>query len=503
MNFKTTIVLIVLLAAAGVTLFFTREPSAKTDTSSSTEGAKLVELDAKDVNKIIVTPSDSPGYTLEKVGADWQITAPVKAPAETWQVDALLRAVTDAHTRGQVDVGGANAASTGLATPRYQVQLVSPNKTVKLAVGSPSAIGGNLYVQLDGKSQADMIPTDLSDKLDKGIDDLRKKTLVTASSTDIKQITITRSDGRLTLQKNGATWQIIEPTPMPADDTAVSDITFGITGLRADSFVDPKTISASAMAKPQLTVAFTTAAPVVPPATAPSTAPAWTTVQFGAYEDILKKNVYVSVGDTMAKVPASSMDAFKKKALELRDKKVTDLDPEQVSKLVLLTDLPSTTRPTTKPAVNKTIILERRKANPVLGPTPPATQLATTQPTTGPTTLASSQPATAPAAPVLSKWTVTSDPHGDADDSKVSTLLSALHPLRADKYFETAPTTQPAGRYVLSITTTGPGGSPVTEHQMTLVDPGHDQALNGSYNGLNFETPRSILSNLEGEWLKK
>ena len=100
------------------------------------------------------------------------------------------------------------------------------------------------------------------------------------------------------------------------------------------------------MAHPQMTVAFTTAAPVVPPATAPSTEPVWTTVQFGSYEDLLKKNVYVAVGDTIAKAPASSMDAFKKKPLELRDKKVIDLDPEQVSKLVMLTDLPSTTQPT-------------------------------------------------------------------------------------------------------------------------------------------------------------
>ncbi|HSV15954.1 MAG TPA: DUF4340 domain-containing protein, partial [Tepidisphaeraceae bacterium] len=390
MNFKTTIVLIVLLVAAGVALYFTREPAAKTDTSGSTEGAKLVDIDAKDVNKIVVTPSDGPGYTLEKNGADWQITDPVKAPAETWQVDALVRAVTDAHTRGEVDAGGANASATGLATPKYQVQLITTSKTVNLAVGDTSAVGGNLYVKLGDKSQADMIPTDLNDKLAKGLDDLRKKTLVTASSADIKQITITGPNGKIALQKNGANWQITEPAPMPADDAAASDITFGLTGLRADSFVDPKTVPSTVMAKPQLTVAFTSAAPVVPPATAPSTAPVWTTVEFGSYEDILKKNVYVRVGDTMAKVPASSMDAFKKKALDLRDKKVVDLDPEQVSKLVLATDLPSTTQPTTKPAVNKTVILERRKITPpVLGPAAPTTQLATTQPTTGPSTMAS------------------------------------------------------------------------------------------------------------------
>lgn len=499
MNFKTTLLLIVLLAAAGAFLFFTHDPASKSDdiTADSADGAKLLDVDAKDVSKLVVTPADGAAFTLEKKGSDWQLTDPVKAPAETWEVDSLVRAITDAKSHGQIDAGGANASSTGLAPPRYQVQLVTASRTVKLAVGAKSPVGGNLYVKLDNKDKADIITGELSEKLDKGADAYRKMNLVSASSSEMKQITITRPGARIALQKSGASWQITEPTRMPADDTAVSDLTFSITGLRADSYVDPNSVPADAFARPQLTVAYTDAAPIVPPATAPSTAPVWTTIQFGGYEDVLRKNVYVNIDGTVAKVAAMSLDNFKKKQpLELRDKKIVDLDAEQVNKLTLATDLPAATQPTTRPAVNKTVTIERRKADPVLGPALPATQLATT----GPTTLATTQSTPAPA---LSKWVITSDPTGDADDSKVSTLLSALHPLKAEKFMESAPTTQPAGRYVLSVTTVAPGGSPVTDHQITLLDPGQDQPLIGSYNGLSFETARSLLSNLEGEWIKK
>jgi hypothetical protein len=483
MNFKTTIILIVLLAAAGAWLFLSHEPAPKTETITD-QGTKLLDIDAKDVNQVIVTSSDGPAFTLQKTGSDWQLTQPVQAPAETFEVDSLVRGFTDAVTHGQIDPTGTNAVSTGLASPRFQVQLVTPNKTVKLAVGEKSAVGDSLYVKLDGKSQADIIPADVSAKLESGAASYRKKGLITTASDQIKQISITRPDGKLTLVKMGSNWQLIEPRNMPVDDGAASDLLFALTGLQADSFADPASTPSTALARPQLTVAFSTQAPITAPNTPPA---AWTTLQFGSFEDILKKNVYATVAGSgvVAKVPATSMDAFEKKPIDLRDKKVLDVAPEEASKIVLLTGLPSTTQPVIRPAINTTLMLDRRKK---------------TAQVMGPSTQATTQAATAP---VQSKWIATSESNADADDVKVSTLLSALHPLRADRYLESSPATQPAGRYVLTVTTIGPFGSPITEHQLTLVDPGHDQPLVGSYNGLIFETSRALLTNFEGPWIKK
>ncbi len=366
-----------------------------------------------------------------------------------------------------------------------------------MSVGEKSSIGGNLYVQMEGQSKADLIPADLTDKLAKGPDAYRKMNLVAATSDQIKQISITGADGTILLQKTGTSWEIVQPKRMPADDTAASDLVFALTGLRADKFVDPKEVPPSAVAAPQLTVAFTTDAPVIPPATAPSTEPTWTTVVFGSYDDILKKNVYVKLAgtDAVAKLPASSMDSFHKKPLELRDKKAVDLDPDQVSKIVLQTNLPATTQPTAHAAINETLTIERRKINPVLGPALP-----TTSPTTSPTTMATTAPATQP---TPSKWVISSISPTDADDAKITTLLAALHPLRADVYLDLNSATQPSGNYTLTITTTGPGGSPVVDHTIALTDPGHDQPLIGYYNGFTFQTARTLVPTLTGPWKKQ
>jgi hypothetical protein len=345
-------------------------------------------------------------------------------------------------------------------------------------------------VQIDGQSKADLIPADLSDKLEKGADAYRKMNLVTATADQIKQISIASSTGTLLLQKLGGNWQIVQPKQMPADDSAVSDLTFALTGLRADKFVDPKLVPTSAVAAPQMTVAFSTDAPFVPPATAPSTEPTWTTVVFGSYDDMLKKNVYVKVAgsDAIAKLAATSMDSFRKRPLELRDKKVIDIDPDQVSRIVLKTTLPATTQPAVHAAVNETVAIERRKVNPVLGPTVP---------TTSPTTMATTAPTTAPA---QSKWIITSNPSSDADDAKITALLTAVHPLHSDLYLDLPSSDRPTGNYTLIVTTTGPGGSPVVEHQIAINDPGHDQPLIGYCNGLTFQTARTLIPTLTGPW---
>src|SRR5437870_9820051 len=97
MNFKTTIILLILLAGAGTYLFLTRsQTETKTETANPGEGTKLVDIDAKDVTKVTVTPTDEPKFVIEKTGTDWQITEPVKAPAESFEVESLVRAVTDA-----------------------------------------------------------------------------------------------------------------------------------------------------------------------------------------------------------------------------------------------------------------------------------------------------------------------------------------------------------------------------------------------------------------------
>ena len=507
MNFRTTIILIVLLALVGLGLFLTREKSAQDVSETTTtkdEGTKLLDLPAADVTKISIAGSEQP-IVLERTGIDWKLVQPVSAPAENSAAQTLADWIVNLRIKGK---------APAIDKPRFKIELTTKDgKTTKLNVGQRSATGNNLYVQREGESQSTIVAADLFEQLDKPVSAFRRAKLFNVASNDVKQLKIATTQSTIALEKHGADWQVVEPTKMPAENTEVSDLLFAITNLKADEFVaeqvdDPKRRRLDA---PQLTVEFSTQAPATQPITQPTTAPTFTTVKFGGYTDVTRKNVYAIASDSPAlvSVSASSVETFtSKKPLDLRDRKVVSIDPQQVSRLTIVTDKPATTRPTTREASHVTIAIERA---PVASTQP--TTIPTTQPTTAPSTQASTQPMTVPVEKP-SKWLATFTPPlppppapfiGEATpnvDRRVEGLLASLRTLRTTKYLEGNPTTQPTDRYELIVETVPAGSTAPQTDTLTLRDRGETDLPLGEYNGLVFEAPRALLDAVKADWSK-
>ena len=523
MNFKTTVVLIVLLFAAGVALFFTRDKGggeAESDKTAAKKAQKVFDVTESDVTKLAVTSSDGKKLTLEKsADGKWRLSEPVHAPADSFAADSLVRSVSGLESRGEVDArAAADAKATGLDNPRYTIDVTaSGGKSYALLVGEKLPVGDNLYVSRKDKGDKLVVSADLLEKLDKPATDYRDKRLVSDYSTaGVTQVSINKPDGKIVISRASAgdDWKITEPTAMPAERADVDSIVTTLTDLRAVEFVsdDPADAKLYQLDPPRIT-AMLSSAPATQPATktastAPTSQPAPIVVKFGSYDDVLKTNVMAmtSQSPVIAKVAASSLESINKKPLELRDRRAVDIDPAQVSSITMTSELAATTRPTSRPASKKDVTLTRRKEPPVLvlAPTtkPATTQASTTSPATTQATAAATRPATQPA----SKWEVasaaTTQPAAPAEDSKVDQLLNSLHPLRARKYVEKAPTTQPTATYTIRVTTQAAGGASPVQHEINLVDPGNSGEVTGTYNGLAFEVDRFFLDRVTGDFHK-
>ena len=511
MNFKTTVVLLVLLVIAFGALFFVREKEGDGGGEVEESRQKLFDVAATDVNKLIVSAADGKRMALEKAAENkWRMTEPVNAPAESFEVDSLVRAVTELESRGKVTGSTANAEATGLAKPSYVVELsTTAGKSYTLNVGTKAAVGDIVYVSRKDQGGTLVVSGDLVEKLEKPAVDYRDKKLVDVSTGDVRQIALAKSDGsKLIVSRtgNGADWKITEPRAMPAEKSEVDDILFALTGLRATEFVaEDAAKDPSAAFTPRITATISTTQPTTHTfvSTAPTTAatqPAPLVIRIGP-ADLLNKNVPVmtSASPIVARVGATILETLNKTPLELRDKRAMDVDPAQVSSIRITSDLAATTRPTTREASKMETVIQRRKetAAPATAPAVTSTQPAKTQ--------ASSQPATTQATAATqpaTKWEVMADGAAKpADDSKVDSLLSQLHPLRAQKYLESASTTQPTATYVVRITTVAAGGDGAT-HELKLVDPGDSKPLIATYNDLAFEADRSIVDRLSGDFLQ-
>jgi hypothetical protein len=494
MNIKTTIVLLVLLLGVGGYLLFTREKPR--DDIKPVEHT-LLDIKTDDVTRFLITDSDGKQIAGVKtidgnLPPAWKLTQPVEAPAETYKVSALLDTLTGLKSTAEVPASGTDAPKTGLDKPQYTVDLFVGDKDTKLTVGDALGVSGGVYVRVGGHDQADVVSDSLIDSLNKPANDLRKTQLFETASPSVQQVAIRHKDGSsLVLEKQAKGWQVVTPAVLPADSSAVDDLISSVINMTAVEFVDDPS-QAFGLNHPMATFTFSTAAPSTQPATKPSTQlattapvmPGGSTVIFGAYDDVLKKNIFVQLpGGQIVKVAASVLDSLNKTPLDLRDKTVVDFDPAQVTKLSVNLDQPATTQPVAA-AVTKLVVLERRKKTVVMGPVLP-----TTHPTSG--------PGTQPAVPATD-WVVAGPPPSDADDTKVTALLGDLHPLKADKFLATAPATKPVKVYTVTLSTSTPGVPAV----LVLSDSGNDASLNGSYNGLSFQLPRTILTDLGAEFSK-
>jgi len=533
MNFKTTILLILCLAIAGVAVWFTR--NEKPTEEKPPAPAKVIDVASADVTKLSITPASDKPIVLEKQGSHWRMLEPVNAAADDSSVDELVSNLTSLDSHGKTDTSGADADVTGLASPRYRVEITDKNgKTVKLAVGKPTAVGDELYVQKEGEKQADRVASTLYTSLNKPASGFRDLKLLDVQSTQIKSMQIEKGTEKFSLDHKGSEWEIATtqpaapqapPTTMPADESDASDLAMGLSSLRANEFVAEKSDDAKryGLDAPQLVVNFTWQPLATPTSTQPSTQPAENGfVKFGRYQDLRKQNVYVqtSASSAVAIIPAASMTKFDKKPLDLRDKNVLRLDKASVDSISIVTNKPATTQPTTRAAEETTLTIVRNKevpAQPLRAPfalpdssattqsmtqptsqastqssTEPSTQ-ASTEPSTNPTTVASSQPATNPSAPPA-KWLITTEPKGPADEAAVDALLTQLSPLRVEKFLEKNPTTQPSDQYTLTVTTSN------GTYTIHLTDPGGSKNPIGEYNGLTFEVPRFFLEKVTGKF---
>lgn len=491
MNFKTTIVLLVLLAAAAVYLgvhrFAGKNAAEETPAANPNQ---LITAKSDDITKVAITQLDGKHIVLVKSGKDWRLTEPLDAKADTFAVDELLRQITSLQSRGELKPD--QKAAVGLDNPKMSVEITAGGKTTKLSVGEENKIGDSLYVLVDDKSNPQIVATSIYDQLNKPATDYRSKKLTDLAfetSSEVKQLAITQGDKTLKLEKHGSEWEIVEPKKMPADSSAVGSLLTSLTDLNATDFVsDPSAPATYGLTEPTVSVWYSTAAPT----TAPATKPAGHEVAFGRFATIERNQVFASAdGGPIATVSTTSEDSFKKTALDLRDKKIVDIDPAHVTGLTLAINRAATTQPTTKPSEQVEYTISRRKENRTLGPALPTTQAATTGP--------ASKPAVAATQPE-SKWVLESGGSGNANDADVDALLSALHPLNATKFLEKSPTTQPVANYTLTVHVGPANGHGPEDYTLKFTNIGGTENVTGTYEDLNFETERSILEKLDANF---
>ena len=302
---------------------------------SSAEAAKpdadaapsILKLDENSIKKLELKNKDASPILLTKTGAAWKITEPKPLPADQTAVTTLLSTISSLDSERLVDDKSTTLEPYGLASPAFELAVTDKdNKTHRLLLGDETPAGSGVYAALAGDPRIFTIATYRKTNLDKTLNDLRDKRLLTVSADKVSRLEIAAKNGEIEFGRNKDEWQIMKPKPMRADTFAVSELVRKLTDARMDLSTSDKTATESESA-------FAKDAPI---ATVKLTDESSTQqLQIRKAKDVYygKSNLV----DGVYKLDSSLADAIDKKVDDFRNKKLFDFGYSDPSKLEIHT----------------------------------------------------------------------------------------------------------------------------------------------------------------------
>ena len=316
---NTIIALVVLLVVGGYALVMNRY-------SQPIPAEKLLGVKADDIAKIELKYPDRVLTVERPKGGVWRIVKPIGVDADQTPVNNLARAIANAQVTKTVEDKAADLAPFGLAKPAVSITVTTfDGKTLApIEVGKSTPIGFSAYVMRGGNPAVMLTSSAFPSGMNKTVDQLRKRDLLTFKIGDVSHFTLAKDDGSvIDIERDGDQWKFTKPGNYLADPTQVRQLLGALLEVKVADFIAdaPASVSQYGLEKPHLTITIYD--------------------KNGAQESLLfgfkqteqgKDGIYVRRGEgtPVYTVHEWVLNAVDRTALDLRDKTVFSFEPSAV-----------------------------------------------------------------------------------------------------------------------------------------------------------------------------
>jgi hypothetical protein len=415
---RSLIILLVVALGLGAYVFLIenkREPAGDT---SAVKKEKVFTVDTAKIQEITLKAESGDTTTLTRKGAAWEITAPEAIPTDSGEAGQVVSNLESLEVNSVVDEKPAALKDYGLDPPRFTVSFKAEGAAAPttLQVGKKTPAGSDLYARVEGQPRVFLISGFQESSLNKTTFSLRDKTILKFERDAANTVTVEKEGSpTLTLVKKGEDWRLTKPYDAKADPSA-ADILIGklsqarMTALEtADGTKDLKKYG---LDKPQATATV-------------GAGSARATLAIGAKKDDGSLYARDLSRPAVFTVEGSLLDDLSKKAEDLRKKDVFEFRAFNAHSIEFT-------------YAGKTFAFEKQK-----GPAPAAG-------------------ADQSAPPPADVWKQTKPEAKDADQTKLTDLMTTLSNLKAEKFVEKPLTSGEEFSFTATF------GSPESLHKETV-----------------------------------
>lgn len=320
---RLLIAAVCLAVLAGLVYWSKKHKEAEASKPAADAAPKILTLDEAQVDEIRIQKTGVDPMVLDKLGGKWEIVKPEPMPADQDTVKLIVSTASALTSDELIDGKPSSLGPFGLAAPGIQVTLKLKNgKTSTVDIGNDTPAGGSTYVKLAGDPRVFTIASYSKGNIDKALNDLRDKRLLTFDSDKLSRVELTAKGPSVEFGKTAQNdWQILKPEPMRAD------------GLQVDELVRKLREAKMNLESGQVAVATFNAAPRIATVSVTDAGGAQT-LEVRQDKD---KTTYAksSVVNGIYKTAPDLADAVNKAVADFRSKKLFDFGFSELSQLTV------------------------------------------------------------------------------------------------------------------------------------------------------------------------
>lgn len=228
---------LVFFVLAGILYWSNRhKPGEETAKASGDTPPVILKLDESAINKVELKKKDSEPILLAKNDSGaWQITEPKPYRADQSTVSGMLSSLSSLNSERVVEDKASDLKRYGLDQPVVEVEITDKNnRSQRLLFGDDTPAGSAVYAVLAGDPRVFTVASYAKTSVDKSLNDLRDKRLLTVDSDKISRLELVRKNQDIEFGRSKDEWQILKPKPLRADSSQVDNVVRKLTDARMD-----------------------------------------------------------------------------------------------------------------------------------------------------------------------------------------------------------------------------------------------------------------------------
>jgi hypothetical protein len=238
MNFRGLIIALVVLAGLSGVLYWSqhRKPAEDSPATPANTTPVILKINAADVIQITLKQKQSGPVTLHKSETgQWQITEPAPYQADQETVAGILSTLSALSPDRVVEEKASDRKQYGLDLPTVEADITGKGRVMQqLILGDDTPLGGDVYAALAGDNRVFTISSFNKTSLNKSLDDLRDKSLMTIDPDKVSRVELLKKPQEIEFGRTKDGWQILKPESWPADSSAVNGLVRSLTSAKME-----------------------------------------------------------------------------------------------------------------------------------------------------------------------------------------------------------------------------------------------------------------------------